>query len=102
MLIICRNETTTFKSWLEKSFRILEEKERNIENLNMSGREKTKEFVSDVVAHQGDLRFITMSAQKFLEESHVKICYRFAIIRLVDLVKLFIMYFLLGLYANSQ
>ena len=55
----------------DKSIRILEEKERNVSNLSASGRDNTKEFVSDVIAHQGDLRFITMSAQKFIEESRV-------------------------------
>jgi len=56
---------------MEKSLRILDEKERNISNLSSSGRDNTKEFVSDVIAHQGDLRFITMSATKFMEESRV-------------------------------
>lgn len=60
---------TTFKSWMERTARILEEKERNISNLSSSGRDNTKEFVSDVIAHQGDLRFITMSVQKFIDES---------------------------------
>lgn len=31
--------------------------------------ESTREFVSDVIAHQADLRFISMSAQKFVDES---------------------------------
>jgi len=56
---------------MDKSIRVLEDKERNINNLSTSGRDNTKEFVSDVIAHQGDLRFITMSAQKFVEESRV-------------------------------
>ena len=30
----------------------------------------TREFVSDVIAHQADLRFITMAAQKFEDESN--------------------------------
>ncbi|XP_035712122.1 microtubule-actin cross-linking factor 1 isoform X8 [Folsomia candida] len=62
-------EVSTFKTWMDKSIRTLEEKERNLSNLSASGRDNTKEFVSDVIAHQGDLRFITMSAQKFIEES---------------------------------
>jgi dystonin len=65
-------EVTTFKTWMDKSIRTLEEKERNVSNLSTSGRDNTKEFVSDVIAHQGDLRFITMSAQKFIEESKVR------------------------------
>ncbi len=57
---------------MDKSLRTLEDKERNINNLSTSGRDNTKDFVSDVIAHQGDLRFITMSAQKFVEESRVR------------------------------
>lgn len=58
---------------MDKSIRTLEDKERNINNLSTSGRDNTKDFVSDVIAHQGDLRFITMSAQKFVEESRVSV-----------------------------
>lgn len=68
-----RNEVSTFKVWMDKSIRTLEDKERNINNLSTSGRDNTKDFVSDVIAHQGDLRFITMSAQKFVEESRVSV-----------------------------
>jgi len=57
---------------MEKSIRILEDKERNVGNLSSSGRDNTKEFVSDVIAHQGDLRFITMSAQNFIDQSRVR------------------------------
>jgi len=70
-------EVTTFKTWMDKSIRILEEKERNVSNLSASGRDNAKEFVTDVIAHQGDLRFITMSAQKFIEESKVCKCIGF-------------------------
>jgi hypothetical protein len=31
--------------------------------------EATRKFVSDVIAHQSDLRFITMAVQKFVDES---------------------------------
>jgi dystonin len=48
---------------MDGQIRTLEEKERNVSNLSTIGRDNTKEFVSDVIAHQGDLRFITMSAQ---------------------------------------
>ena len=64
-----KTEVTTFRSWMDKAVRILEDKERNVSNLSQSGRDNTKEFLSDVIAHQGDLRFITMSAQKFIDES---------------------------------
>lgn len=35
----------------------------------VSQAESTREFVSDVIAHQADLRFISMGAQKFVDES---------------------------------
>jgi len=51
----------------------LEDKERSLSNLNKLNinADSTKEFVSDVIAHQADLRFITMAAQKFVDESKV-------------------------------
>lgn len=35
----------------------------------VSQADSTREFVSDVIAHQADLRFISMGAQKFVDES---------------------------------
>ncbi|XP_034249434.1 dystonin isoform X11 [Thrips palmi] len=66
-----RGEMTQFVSWLDKARRVLEDKERSLSNLNRltSGADSTREFVSDVIAHQADLRFITMAAQKFVDES---------------------------------
>ncbi|XP_071449100.1 microtubule-actin cross-linking factor 1, isoforms 1/2/3/4/5 isoform X30 [Hetaerina americana] len=68
-----RNELSTFNSWLEKACRTLEEKERSLtKSLSRQGTlgvDATKDFVSDVIAHQADLRFITMAAQKFVDES---------------------------------
>lgn len=52
---------------LDKSIRTLEEKERNLSNLSASGRDNTKEFVSDVIAHQGDLRKIYKLVILFLD-----------------------------------
>lgn len=62
-----------FVSWLDKARRTLEDRERNLASLNKldSSGDSTREFVSDVIAHQADLRFITMAAQKFFDESKV-------------------------------
>lgn len=66
-----RTEITTFKTWLAKSVKLVEDKERLLANLSkiQANSDVTREFVSDVIAHQADLRFITMAAQKFIDES---------------------------------
>lgn len=66
-----KNDLTIFTTWMEKAQRILEEKERSLSNLNRidGSLESVRDFVSDVIAHQADLRFITMAAQKFVDES---------------------------------
>lgn len=71
MTTICRNEVATFSTWLDKSQRALEEKERSLSELKKltSSSDTTRELISDVIAHQADLRFITMAAQKFVDES---------------------------------
>ncbi|KAJ8936625.1 hypothetical protein NQ314_012241 [Rhamnusium bicolor] len=65
-----KGELNVFSTWLSKARRILEDKERALSDLQRldSSADSTKEFVSDVIAHQADLRFITMSAQKFVDE----------------------------------
>ncbi|XP_014475405.1 PREDICTED: dystonin isoform X27 [Dinoponera quadriceps] len=66
-----KNELTTFSIWLEKARSVLEDKERSLSDLNKlsSSTDTTRDFISDVIAHQADLRFITMAAQKFVDES---------------------------------
>ncbi|XP_045033650.1 microtubule-actin cross-linking factor 1 isoform X20 [Daphnia magna] len=66
-----RTEISNFKTWIVKSNKLAEEKERQLANLSrvQANAETTREFVSDVIAHQADLRFITMAAQKFVDES---------------------------------
>lgn len=66
-----RSELDVFSTWLQTARRSLEDKERALSDLNRltSQAESTREFVSDVIAHQADLRFISMSAQKFVDES---------------------------------
>lgn len=66
-----KNDLTVFTAWMEKAQRTAEEKERSISNLNRidGSMESIRDFVSDVIAHQADLRFITLAAQKFVDES---------------------------------
>ncbi|CAK9830262.1 DST [Anthophora retusa] len=66
-----KNELSTFSHWLDNARRVLEEKEHSLSDLNRlnSSTDSTRDFISDVIAHQADLRFITMAAQKFVDES---------------------------------
>lgn len=59
-----------FSTWLQTARRTLEEKERNLSDINRltSQADSIRDFVSDVIAHQADLRFISMAAQKFVDE----------------------------------
>lgn len=75
IFVICfhRTEFNTFSEWLDSARRELEDRERAISDLSRLSHqaEPLKEFVSDVISHQADLRFITMAAQKFVEETNV-------------------------------
>ena len=66
-----RKELDSFSKWLQSARRTLEDKERALSDLSRlsSQAESVREFVSDVIGHQADLRFITMIAQKFVDES---------------------------------
>lgn len=66
-----RAELDTFTNWLQGARRTLEEKERALSDLTRlsSQSDSIRDFVSDVIAHQADLRFIAMAAQKFVDES---------------------------------
>lgn len=66
-----RSELDVFSDWLQSARRTLEDKERALSDLTRlsSQAESIREFVSDVIGHQADLRFITMAAQKFVDES---------------------------------
>ena len=59
------------QTWLSSASRTLVDKERLLSDLNkLKANEQTcKDFVNDVIAHQADLRFITVAAQKFIDES---------------------------------
>lgn len=69
-----KGELNIFSTWLGKARRTLEDKEKALSDLQRldASTTSTKEFVSDVIAHQADLRFITMSAQKFVDEGKVR------------------------------
>lgn len=64
-------EIALFHMWLRQAFKTLVEKERLCADLNKAkGYEQgCRDFLGDVIAHQADLRFITMACQKFYDES---------------------------------
>ncbi|XP_017836803.1 dystonin isoform X21 [Drosophila busckii] len=66
-----RSELDIFSDWLQLARRTLEDKERALSDLTRlsAQADNIREFVSDVIGHQADLRFITMAAQKFVDES---------------------------------
>ena len=69
-----RSEKGVFCTWMEKSYKILEDKERQLANLNklQGNTDDIKEFVSDVMTHGADLKFLTISGQKYVQLSKVK------------------------------
>ena len=71
-LIKFKSEIGTFKIWMEKSYKILEDNERALANLNkLQNADGIKEFVSDVMTHAADLKFLSMSGQKYVQLSKV-------------------------------
>lgn len=64
-------EIALFQTWLKQATKTLVEKERLCSDLNKikSHEQGCRDFLGDVIAHQADLRFITMATQKFLDES---------------------------------
>ncbi|XP_017463645.1 PREDICTED: microtubule-actin cross-linking factor 1 isoform X3 [Rhagoletis zephyria] len=64
-------ELSIFFSWLQEARHRLEDKEQSIADLKnlASHADSIREFASDVISHQADLRFVTMSAQRFLDGS---------------------------------
>ncbi|XP_059089195.1 microtubule-actin cross-linking factor 1-like isoform X2 [Tigriopus californicus] len=66
-----RGEMGSFRTWLEKAFKTLEDKERQLANLNklQGNADDIKSFVSDVMTHGADLKFLTISGQKFVDLS---------------------------------
>lgn len=68
-----RSEIGIFKNWMEKAYKVLEDKERQLANLNklQGNTDGIKEFVSDVMTHGADLKFLTISGQKYVQLSKV-------------------------------
>ncbi|XP_047739188.1 dystonin [Hyalella azteca] len=65
-------ETSIFISWMKQASRTMTEKERlcaDVSKIKNYGKE-LQDFLGDVIAHQADLRFITISSEKFLDESN--------------------------------
>ncbi|XP_076359129.1 dystonin-like [Tachypleus tridentatus] len=64
-------ELLTFKKWLLEAEEKLKEQDKIVGDLKnlKENSERFKEFTNDVIAHQADLRFITMIAQRFIDES---------------------------------
>ncbi|XP_059607518.1 dystonin isoform X1 [Phlebotomus argentipes] len=69
-LVRLRTELNGFSSWLTSARHTLEEKEKNLHQLRIvpSNQDNIRDFVSDVIAHQADLRFITISVQKYFDD----------------------------------
>ena len=68
-----RVESSAFRNWLEKAFKVLEDKEKQLANLNkvQGNTSDIKEFVNDVMTHGADLKFLKISGQKFVDLSKV-------------------------------
>lgn len=66
-----RVESSAFRNWLEKAFKVLEDKEKQLANLNkvQGNTSDIKEFVNDVMTHGADLKFLKISGQKFVDLS---------------------------------
>ena len=62
-----------FRTWLEKAYKTLDNHERQLANLNKveAAIGDFKAFVSDVMTHGADLKFLTISGQKFVDLSKV-------------------------------
>ncbi|XP_037076956.1 microtubule-actin cross-linking factor 1, isoforms 1/2/3/5-like [Pollicipes pollicipes] len=71
-----RSDLDTFETWLTRATHTLSDKERQLSDLGKlkSSEQGCRDLVHDVIAHQADLRFITVAAQKFIDESkeHLK------------------------------
>ncbi|GBM08725.1 Dystonin, partial [Araneus ventricosus] len=66
-----KSEVKSLKEWLntaQREFSVIQSSMGALNKLE-SKYEHIRSFTSDVIAHQADLRFITMAAQKFIAES---------------------------------
>ena len=70
-------EMSKMESWLggaEDGLRACQRAGGDLDNLGAQ-QDKQKAFKEDVVAHQADLRFLNMQAQRFIDEVKVKLCF---------------------------
>ena len=68
-------EMTKMEEWLsgaEDDLRTSQRAGSDLENL-AAQQDQQKVFKEDVVAHQADLRFLNMQAQRFMDEAKVEI-----------------------------
>lgn len=65
-------ETSIFNAWMKQATRTMLEKERLCSDLSKikNYSKEIQDFLGDVIAHQADIRFITISSEKFLDESN--------------------------------
>ncbi|KAL3219685.1 hypothetical protein MRX96_030238 [Rhipicephalus microplus] len=64
-------EMQVFRAWLENARKVLTRHEELLDDIRnvADNADHYRAFSSDVIAHQADLRFITMAAQRFVDES---------------------------------
>lgn len=78
---------------MTKAKRQIEEKERQLSSLSANDT-SVRELLGDVIAHQADLRFISMAANKFYEESKV------SCIALVSSILIFVLQIVLTCFGS--
>ena len=93
-----RVESSAFRNWLEKAYKVLEDKEKQLANLNkvQGNTSDIKEFVNDVMTHGADLKFLKISGQKFVDLSKVSRKYLSSSVEITSL------YLFLGIRRLSQ
>ncbi|KAL1415473.1 hypothetical protein MTO96_006816 [Rhipicephalus appendiculatus] len=64
-------EMQVFRTWLDNARKVLARHEELLDDIRnvADNADHYRAFSSDVIAHQADLRFITMAAQRFVDES---------------------------------
>lgn len=78
-------ETSTFTNWMEKAFRTLEDKEKEMAKLDhlRENGDGIQSFVADVMTHGADLKFLSISAQKFLNSLQVPVTFFLMALRII-------------------
>ncbi|KAH6922537.1 hypothetical protein HPB50_015279 [Hyalomma asiaticum] len=64
-------EMQVFRTWLDNARKVLARHEELLDDIRnvADNADHYRAFSSDVISHQADLRFITMAAQRFVDES---------------------------------